>query len=550
MSEKTVFNPSLQKPQNNDRTVLNAAVVQADGLRPGMKLKNGMTILKKLDVTSGEADLYLCDYEGKKLVLKHYRQAQSLKKEVTEALKSIRSEYVARVYSVGTLLERNYEIDAYFPLGSLEGKKVPYETIKQKIIPQLNEGLHALHEKNLLHKDLKPSNIMLRTTQYDIALIDFGISSVLENNSTVLLTQTGMTPQYSAPETMQGMFMEESDYYSMGITLCALYQGHSPFHGMDAQQISRFIAIQRLPLPENMPSDLQELILGLTYVDVTNRNDKSNPNRRWTYEEVKKWIAGERQPVPGNPNGAFLEDAEFAGKKFSDQATLTEEMIAKWDIGRKMLTSGELARMYRRCAPSNAPLCAVAQEKAKAAGGYDDLAYFFLLYELMEQKERFVWKGKSYENTVALGNDMLSRLQSGDDSDLFAYTAMLRQKILSAYIKINDIPDNPQVMASRAAEEAAKQTDLSPLAIKRLHYRIAYLLSGQKKLLIGQNSFFSIEELSAHMQSLADKSFESFQHFSHQLMQDTRTLDPQFEIWLEATGHIHALEAWRQILTT
>ena len=130
MSEKTVFNPSLQKPQNNDQTVLNAAAIQADGLRPGMKLKNGMTILKKMDVTSGEADLYLCDYEGKKLVLKHYRQAQSLKKEVTEALKSIRSEYVARVYSVGTLLERNYEIDAYFSLGSLDGKKVPYETIK------------------------------------------------------------------------------------------------------------------------------------------------------------------------------------------------------------------------------------------------------------------------------------------------------------------------------------------------------------------------------------------------------------------------------------
>ena len=211
-------------------------------------------------------------------------------------------------------------------------------------------------------------------------------------------------------------------------------------------------------------------------------------------------------------------------------------MIAKWDIGRKMLTSGELARMYRRCAPSNAPLCAVAQEKAKAAGGYDDHAYFFLLYELMEQKERFVWKGKSYE--------------SGDDSDLFAYTAMLRQKILSAYIKINDIPDNPQVMATRAAEEAAKQTDLSPLAIKRLHYRIAYLLSGQKKLLIGKDSFFSVEELSAHMQSLADKSFESFQLFSHQLIQDNRTLDPQFEIWLEATGHIQALEAWRQILMT
>ena len=549
MNDRTILNPSLQRPQASDQTVLNTAAILAEGLRPGMKLKNGITILNKLDVTSGEADLYLCDYEGKKLVLKHYRQAQSLKKEVTEALKSIRSEYVARIYSVGTLLERNYEIDAYFPLGSLEGKRLPYETIKSKIIPQLNEGLHVLHEKGLLHKDLKPSNIMLRTQQYDIALIDFGISSLLENNSTVLLTQTGMTPQYSAPETMQGMFMEESDYYSMGITLCTLFQGHSPFHGMDAQQISRFIAIQRLPLPEEMPSDLQDLILGLTYVDVTNRNDKRNPNRRWTYEEVKKWIAGEHQPVPGNPNSAFLQNAEFGGKHFPDQATLTEEMILQWDLGKKMLVNGDLARMFRHCAPSTAPLCATAQEKAKAAGGYEDLAYFFLLYELMEHKERFVWKGKSYENTVALGNDMLSRLQHGDETDSISYTAMLRQRILTAYAQINEIAENPQLAMIQAVEETSRQTDLSPLDIKKLHYRIAYLLSGQKKLLLGEKVFFSVEELASYMQELSNQSFSSFQSFAYQLIPDSRTLDAQFEIWMEATGHQQALEAWRQILT-
>ena len=549
MNDKTVLNPSLQKPQSNDQTVLNTAAILADGLRPGTKLKNGVTILKKLDVASGEADLYLCEYQEKKLVLKHYRQAQSLKKEVTEALKSIRSDFVARVYAVGTFLERNYEIDAYYPLGSLEGKKVPYETIKRKIIPQLNEGLHVLHGKGLLHKDLKPSNIMLRTSQYDIALIDFGISSILENNSTVLLTQTGMTPQYAAPETMQGMFMEESDYYSMGITLCALYQGHAPFHDMDAQQISRFIAIQRLPLPEDMPSDLQDLILGLTYVDVTNRNDKTNPNRRWTYEEVKKWIAGDKQPIPGNPNGAFLRDAEFAGKTFAEQASLTEEMIMKWDEGKKMLIRGDLARMFRQCGSNNAPLCATAQEKAKALGGYDDLAYFFLLYELMEHKERFVWKGKSYENTVALGNDMLSRLQNGDETEIPSFTAMLRQKVLSAYAQINGIENNPQLSAIRAAESAAQQTDITKNDLMLLHYRMAYLLSGQRKLQIGSASFFSLKELSAHMYSLSNQSFEAFRQFSHLLIQEDRTLDPQFEIWMEATGHSQALQAWRERLT-
>ena len=85
--------------------------------------------------------------------------------------------------------------------------------------------------------------------------------------------------------------------------------------------------------------------------------------------------------------------------------------------------------------------------------------------------------------------------------------------------------------------------------MKRLHYRIAYLLSGQKKLLIGQDSFFSPEELAAHMQSLADHSFESFQAFSHLLVPDSGTLDAQFEVWLEATEHGQALTAWRQILT-
>lgn len=548
MNDKTVLNPAVAQPAD-ERTVLNKAVLREEGLRPGMRLKNGLTILERLNVESGEADLYLCDYKNKMLVLKHYRHAQSLKEEVMKKLTSIRSEYVAQVYKVGTLLDRNYELDQYFPLGSLEGKRIPYETLKEKIIPQLNEALKALHDKRLFHKDLKPSNIMLRTEQYDIALIDFGISSVLETDSTVLLTQTGMTPQYAAPETMQGLYSRESDYYSMGVTLCALYQGRSPFHGMNAQQISRFIAMQQLPLPEDMPVDLQELIRGLTYVDVSHRNDLDNPNRRWTYAEVKKWLAGERQPIPGNPNGAFLKEAEFAGKRFSDQAALTEEMILQWEYGKRQLINGELAAMFRRCSPSAAPLCALAQSRAKEYGGYDDLAYFFLLYELMPKKDRFVWRGKSYENTVALGNDMLSRLQTGDSTRTQYYHSILRQGILSAFARINDIGDNPQTIAIRAAETEAVRTDLSDQTVKRLHYRVAYILSGQKKLCVGGESFFSLEALSAHMQALADRSIERFLQFSHELIQTGESLDPQFEIWMEVTGHKQALDAWRQNLT-
>lgn len=549
MEDRTVLNPSLLKPQNDEVTVLNREVIQVEGLKPGTFLRNGLTVLEKMDVLSGEADLYVCEKGGKKCVLKHYRQQQSLKEDVREKLLSIRSPYVARIYSFGTFLERNYEIDSYYPLGSLDGKKVPYESIKEKVIPQLNEGLHILHQNALMHKDLKPSNIMLRSKDYDIALIDFGISSIMEEDSTVLLTKTGMTPQYSAPETLQsGVFMEESDYYSMGVTLCALYLGHSPFHGMGAQEILRYSAIQRIPLPEDMPVDLQELILGLTYGDLTNRKDKDNPNRRWTYLEVKKWIAGERQAIPGNPNGAFIHDAEFGGRLYPDMDSLLEVMIAKWELGKRELINGNLAKMFRACSPICAPLCASAQSKAKAAGGYEDLSYFYLLYELMPQKERFVWKGRAYENTVALGNDMLSRMQSGDTVYSSTWTAMLRQKILSNYAAINKIDDNPQLAVIRAAEATAARIDLTAIGLRRLHYQIAYHLSGQKKLLIGGNTFYSVEELSAYMQSLATESFTKFRRFAHTLMISDRDLDPQFETWLEAQGHYEALDAWRQML--
>ena len=125
---------------------------------------------------------------------------------------------------------------------------------------------------------------------------------------------------------------------------------------------------------------------------------------------------------------------------------------------------------------------------------------------------------------------------------------MLRQRILSAYAQINGITDNPQLAAVRAAEAAAQQTGLSKYDWKRLHYRMAYLLSGQRSLQIGGLSFFSVKDLSAHLQALADQSLEAFQKFSHLLMLADRTLDPQFEVWLEATGHAQALRAWRERL--
>ena len=94
--------------------------------------------------------------------------------------------------------------------------------LKNNIIPALNEGLKVLHDNGIIHKDLKPSNIMLNADGRTVSIIDFGISSIREEGSTVIVTKTGMTPDYSAPETFRGLFLSESDYYSLGITIFEL----------------------------------------------------------------------------------------------------------------------------------------------------------------------------------------------------------------------------------------------------------------------------------------------------------------------------------------
>ncbi len=62
--------------------------------------------------------------------------------------------------------------------------------------------------------------------------------------------------------------------------------------------------LQRIPYPEEMSAlFLQDFISALTYYDISNRSNKNNPNRRWTYEEVKKWLDGEPLVIPGEGIG-------------------------------------------------------------------------------------------------------------------------------------------------------------------------------------------------------------------------------------------------------
>lgn len=99
---------------------------------------------------------------------------------------------------------------------------------------QATEGLQAIHEAGIIHRDLKTANIM-RDRRGHIRLMDFGIAKQAEADGAPALTGTGQiigTPDYMSPEQIRSERLDfRSDIYAMGAVIFELFTGRTPFHG-------------------------------------------------------------------------------------------------------------------------------------------------------------------------------------------------------------------------------------------------------------------------------------------------------------------------------
>lgn len=551
----TVLNRSIAPNQGRsggNSTALNPNISANGTIMEGTLLCGKYRVVEKMSVTTGEADLYVCYNNGKKYVAKVYRRTASIKTEVTEQLKLLKSPYVATVYEIGEHRDATVEILPFYGKGSLSGKTFTYEQLRNSIIPCLNEGLKALHDAKIIHKDLKPSNIMVTDDQQSVAIIDFGISSVTEAGNTVIVTQTGMTPEYSAPETFKGLYSTNSDYYALGITLYELFYGKTPYGNMPADDIEKYIAIQRIPFPKTMPPELQELIGALTYYDISNRRDKSNPNRRWGYDEVKKWLAGIKQTIPGA--GVDRRSARpyfFAGKNYTTRTELVRALVENWDEGKKELFRGKLSDYYKIYDSEAHQICQSAEREATRAVGKDDFIFWKAMYALQPKTKDFFWKGQVYIGLPALGRALLEQLRKNSSSMNEYIDGVLREELLSKYIAMKD-PDNEKMLAAIKGLESSYRAYINNPREKRITlYLVAYMLSNQKSLYIAGQEFHTLNELTSYMKELLgdnNENLDRFKEFCHRLMDQYDNLIPALESWLIALGKRDALDSWKEAM--
>lgn len=547
-SSETAINPAVSVATEINVDILN----KKSGIARGTFLVEEYKVLDSLDVTTGEADLFLCERDNSKFVAKVYRRQCAIKSDVVEILKNINSPYVAKLQEIGTYEDMPFEILPYYSKGSISGQMFTLELLKTSIIPAINEGLRQLHLKNIFHKDIKPSNLMFLDDEQGVAIIDFGISSVTDDGSTVLLTKTGMTPEYSAPEAIQSLFSEESDYYSLGITIFELFSGSTPYKNMTAEEIARYTALQKFPFPDNIPEELKHLIQGLTYTDITNRHDKSNPNRRWTYEEVCKWLNGEKQVIPGFSKGALEKDFPpyfFLENEYETLSTLVPALAKNWEDGKKQLYRGLLSSFFKPFNSELAGFCLDSEEELTEHAGQEDFIFWKLLYKLSPNTTVFYWKSLSFEALPVLGRNILEKLWAEDFSEIELWNEILSLSLLSQYLILTNNGSKQQHEAVESVEIFQRLKIINERAQVFNHFCTGYLLSGQTLFCTNEQQFKTPKDLSAYMEQLLQSSLEELRAFCHSLIQFDDTLDPQLEAWLIVLGKREELQRWRSLMS-
>ncbi len=559
MANETIINPELT---DSSATILNPELA-ADWAEPdelqaipliasGTVLCGQYEVVSQMEVASGEADLYLCRCEGTAYIAKIYKRHTAIKPEITEVIKRIDSPYIAQIFATGNIGGFPIEILPYYPNGSLQGKHFSEQHLVADILPCLNEGLHTLHEAGLIHKDLKPANIMMNEDGKTVTIIDFGISSLTGDGRTVLVTKTGMTPEYSAPETFRNLFLRESDYYSLGITIYELLCGYTPYANMLPEEIEQYISVQKIPFPDTLSPKMKDLITALTYYDLSNRTNPENPNRRWTYPELKRWLNGENLIIPGEGIGNAGRDSipafVFQGREYSDSADLTAALSKDWDAGKKMLYNGKLRAYYQRFYRKAAEICKSAEDAAAQSNGHDDRIFWKTLYQLHPKQKAFLWKGHQYESLPALGREILEQLWKQNSSLLRYYESILSEKLLSEFIAMT-APNNAKLKkAANAIELSYVEEKNNRTDFLRTLYLAAYTLSGQKILMLNDQQIRTTGELAAYMKQILSKSSADFDKLCGKLIDRNGNLDAQLEAWLIACGKEEELGQWKNTL--
>ena len=267
-------------------------------IKIGMMLGDRYEILEKIG-TGGMSDVY----KAKDHKLNRFVAVKVLKQEFSENTNFV-SKFRVEAQAAASLMHPNivnvYDVGEengvhYIVMELVEGitlkkyiEKKARLSVKEavSIAIQACMGLEAAHNNHIIHRDIKPQNIII-SKEGKVKVTDFGIAKAATSNT---ITSNVMgSVHYTSPEQARGGYSDErSDIYSMGITLFEMLTGRVPFNG----DTTVAIAIKQIQEPMPSPRDFVPEI-PVSVEQIVLKSTQKSPDRRYQsvgalIEDLKK----------------------------------------------------------------------------------------------------------------------------------------------------------------------------------------------------------------------------------------------------------------------
>src|SRR6266567_3782459 len=244
-----------------------------------------------------------------------------------EAAASLEHPSIVPIYEVG-----ESDGSCYFSMKLVEGGQLD-EVVKREPMPirraveliaKVAHTVHYAHEHGILHRDIKPGNILL-DQKGEPRLTDFGLARLVETESTVTRTMEVLgTPSYMAPEQALGNNVDVSnttDVYGLGAVLYQLLTGHPPFAGGTTYETIKLL-LETEPRPPRLWTSKVDRDLSTICLKCLEKDPKRRyPSALGLAEDLERWL--KHEPIQARHTGVVGR-----GKKWLQRNPTVAAVIA------------------------------------------------------------------------------------------------------------------------------------------------------------------------------------------------------------------------------